>query len=165
MIKTSDIYYKVDSKIVENDFWNVDINGKKELIDIELKNYMISKILELNSSVEFLNNLKDKLTPIDYLEILSKMVQKEEQGEILRHFIHYILNVIGSLQNHSVIWYQEDDESLIEKPTISFKNNVLDELKTHQETNYLKIFSGIYKVFRNEFLIVENDKKLIKEIV
>lgn len=158
MIRTNDIYYKIDSKIVENGFWSVDVNGKKELIDIELKNYIISKILELNPSVQFIDNLKEKLTTEDYLEVLSKMIPKEEQCEVLRHFIHYILNVAGSLQNHSIVWFQEDDESLIETPIISFKDGVLDDLKTHQETSYLKIFNGVYSIFKNEFLMGQHTK-------
>lgn len=47
MQKMTDIYYKVDSKIVKQDFWNLSIEEKKQIIDQELKKYAILKINEI----------------------------------------------------------------------------------------------------------------------
>lgn len=44
MPRLDDIYYKVDNELVDRGFYEVDNEGKKNLIDSALKNFLSTKI-------------------------------------------------------------------------------------------------------------------------
>jgi len=49
MAEFNDIYFKIDSNIVNNGFWQADFSRKKVLIDNGLRLYAIEKLREVNS--------------------------------------------------------------------------------------------------------------------
>lgn len=161
MILLNDIYHKVDMGIVEQNFWEVSIEEKKQLIDEELKKYITSKIKELGGNTSILSD--GKMNVNDLLKILARMIPQEQHFDTLRHFTHYILSVAGSLQNYSICWWVEKDEGLIDLPLIEFDENGLwTNLKTHKETDYIKTFDFVYDIFTNNFMNKNNPpKKLI----
>ena len=159
MISTSDIYFRIDSNLVCQNFWQNDIEEKKRLIDSELKKYIISKIQELN--VELLENEINNLSVIELLHILALNIPLDQPHTILNHFIHYIIQVAGNLQNWTICWWVENDEKLITEPLIEFdKNGLWDNLKTHEQTDYIKIFGLVYGTLNNYFLKDDIQKKL-----
>jgi len=161
MIITNDIYFKVDSNIVNNGFWQVDIQGKKELIDKELKKYIISKLNELGVNKALTDSKKD-ISVDDLLGLLAMNIPQQNHCEILRHFTHYILNVTSNLQNFSIIWWQEDEEELINNPKIEInERGQWEKLITHEKTDYVQTFSFVYDIFQNKFMVNENDNKQV----
>jgi len=161
MIRTNDIYYTIDSNIVEKGFWEVDTDEKKELIDKELRQYIISKINE--TSPHILTESNKDLSTVELLEILGNEIPKEAHNMTLCHFTHYILNVASCLQYHGIIWKQDKDEELITLPRISFdENNLWDDLTTHEKTDYVKTFAFTYDIFQNNFMKENNNKKTLK---
>lgn len=164
LINMMDIYYKVDSSIVNQGFWQKDVEGKKSLIEQELKNYILFKIAEIDKSKSLVNSSLENVELIDLLEILASIIPKEKHFDTLRHFIHYILNVAGNLQNYSIIWWEEEDSKLENNPLIDFdENGIWNSLTTlnEEEHDYVKIFIFVYDVFKNKFMVHKNQTKVI----
>ena len=159
MIALNDIYFKVDSSIVSRDFWKVSMDEKKQLIDDELKKYIISKIVELDTVKMLSDDAENTLSVNDLLNTLANKIPKEQHFETLRHFTHYILQVAGSLQSWYITWFCEDNPELIETPLTRFNDDGLwDDLKTHVDTDYVKAFNFVYDVFNNSFMKEEKQK-------
>lgn len=158
-----DIYYAVDHNLIESDYYGKDIDGKKKLIDKCLKEYAISKILEINSQKENMNY--DNLSLNELIEILSNLIPKEKHFDTIRHFTHYILNVAGNLQNFGIIWMVEEKEELIQKPEANFNiEGKWENLITHENTSYLEVFNHVYHIFQNEFML-KNYRQLAKHLI
>ena len=162
MVIFNDIYNEVDSRILQQGFWNVDIESKKKLIDQALKEYIVLKIKSLNWSEKV--TAEDMcLGVVHLLQMLANIIPKEEHFDTLRHLTHYILQVAGNLQSYSVTWWVEDEEELIESPLVEFNDKGLwNDLKTHKQTDYVKTFEFTYNVFQNKFQ-KEDSKKFILE--
>lgn len=161
MITTKDIYYEMDSSVMLQKFYQLSLPEKKLLIDAELKKYIIFKMESLYGSKKVKEISSTDLTVSELLEILVMNIPKVEHHEILRHFTHYILQIIGNLQNWSVIWWIEEDKKLINCPVLETVDDKLLSLKTHMKTNHIKTFSFVYDQFINNFMI-SNDKRLVK---
>jgi len=159
MILLNDIYFKLDSGIVSQDFWELGIDEKKNLIDRELKNYLHDKIYEITH----MPANKD-LTVSDLLSILAEHISDKDHADTISHFTHYILKVIGTLQNWAITWWVEEDEELIEFPLIDFDaNGMWSNLITHKDTNYIKTFNFVYETWNNNFMTKNHPKKLVKK--
>jgi len=165
MVSITDIYYKIDSNIVSHNFWEVNIEEKKKLIDTELKKYIISKLQELNLTRAISSESSQELSVNDLLQILASNISQEQHFDTLRHFTHYIIQVAGTLQNWSIIWWVEDEEDLIQLPLIEFNESGLwTNVKTHEKTDYVRLFNFVYDVFNNNFLVKNTPKKLVMRL-
>lgn len=164
MISMNDIYFNIDSKIVSQNFWDVSIEEKKKLIDTELKKYIILKIQEL-SNIKPISN--DKLTDFsveELLNILASEIPSENHFDTLRHFVHYIIQVAGAIQNWSIVWWLESDDELILFPLIEFDENGLwTNLKTHEKTDYVQTFNFVYENFNHNFMTKNTTKTLMMD--
>lgn len=159
MVTITDIYYQIDSKIMEQGFYEGDIARKKQLIDENLKEYIGSKIAELNSGV-LLERTKE-ISVVEYLAYLASLIPPEEHFNTLRHFVHYILNVAGNLQGFSILWWCEEKPELIEKPIIEFDTEgKWEKLITHEKTDYVQTFAFGYNIFQNQFMMSEPQKRI-----
>jgi hypothetical protein len=149
---TNDIYIKIDSKIIENDFWQKDIFNKKKLLNQELRIFTISKIKDLNL------NYKDDLTLENLFKVIDNvLLTQEEKIEFFRHYTHYIINMAGTLQQFVIDWYQEEEKNLINQPVIEFDyNNNWNSLKTHKETPPLQTTMFVLDIFNNMFYKEDN---------
>lgn len=157
----NDIYYRMDSSIVKQNFWKLDIEEKKSLIDKELKKYIISKLNLLKLPQLSVEEI-DSLNVGELLLILANNIPKEEHFNTLRHFTHYILQVAGTLQGWSIIWWEEDNEKLEKSPIIEFNEfGFWNSLKTHENTDYVKTFNFVYDIFNNQFMIKQHKKELV----
>jgi len=159
-ISMQDIYYKVNSSLVNDDFYSFDVDGQKRLVELELKKYIISKIHELDLNIDVNNNMD-----IYFLvDILGRMIPSSKHFDVIRHLTHYMLQIAGTMQGWEVIWFVEEDNSLIDKPLVSFnESDKWDKLITHQETDLVYSFKFTYDIFKNHFMekqnvkIIEND--------
>ncbi len=158
MFRTNDIYYKVGKGLVAHDYYQKDINTQKELIELEIKKYIISKLEELNLKASM------KLSIYELINLLNQRIDAKDKEKILPHFTHCILNLISDKQNYSVTWYVEDDESLKENPVLNFnENNLCDKLITHINIDYVKVFGFVYYTFKDKMFLKEKQKKLASD--
>jgi hypothetical protein len=154
MINTKDIYFKIDSKIVNRGFWEKNIHEKKKLIDEELKQYIVLKLQEVGINNYLENNV---LSVFELLNILNTKIDTKDKSSVFSNFVHYILNVSGSLQGFSIIWYEERDNNLKINPLIEINNEGFwDSLKTNKDTDYYQTFCFVYNVFTNQFLNIDS---------
>ena len=147
-----DIYYSVGINLLESDYYRKDINIKKELIDRYLKEYAISKLLELDDSNSNINYYE--LTLNQLVERLSIIIPTEKHFDTIRHFTHYILNIASGIQNFEIMWIIGEKEQLITNPETNF--NIVekwDNFVTHEKTTYLDAFNHSYNTFQNEFML------------
>jgi len=157
MIFIRDIYYKVDSELVQQNFWKLDIEQKKKLIDSELKKYIVSKLKELDSTL-LLESKNEKMNVGELLVILSNNIPEDQHFDTLRHFTHYILQVASSLQSWSITWWNDNDVALNDSPIVKFDENGLwTDLITSDNIDYIKTFNCVYDVFNNNFMVKKGD--------
>lgn len=154
MFRTNDIYYKVGKGLVDHNYYQKDIETQKELIEIEMKKYIISKLEELNL------NASVQLSIYELIYLLDQRIDVKDKEKILSHFTHCILNLISDKQNYGVTWLVEDDESFKENPVLNFnENNLCDKLITHIDSDYVKVFYFVYDTFKNKMFLKEKQKK------
>lgn len=159
MINTSDIYSKINPILIQNNYHSLGIMGKKSLIDKALKVYITSKLDELGKLDLLKGNNVDDLSVGDLLEILAAEIPEDKHHSTLNHFVHLIANLAGNLQGFDILWCEEKDESLIENPIIDFNAaGLLNEIRTHKNTPYVKIFNLVYYTFMKEFMKDEPHK-------
>jgi hypothetical protein len=149
-MESNDIYYKVDKKIVENNFWTKSIADKKILVENELFNYTVLKIDDIGKfqiTSKKINNLNDLLHYVN--DNLSNFEQREK---FFSHYTHYLLKIVSAIQGTHIIWWQEDDLSLKENPIIEFNEEGLwNNLKTHTNTEPIHITKFVLDIFKNQF--------------
>lgn len=157
MVNIRDIYNKIDIQLMEEDYWNLDIEDRKRLIDKFLKQYIILKINEINFNA--LCETNKELSTIELFELLSSLIPKEEHFETIRHFTHYILQISSNLQGWSIIWWGEEDDELVENPLVEFDiDGKWNKLVTDDRTDLVKIFKFAYHIFMNEFMVIKKDE-------
>lgn len=157
MLNFKDVY-KINTRL-GLDYMTAEVDVKKEIIERELKTYLVSKVSEANFLPNEIENL-DNITIYDLLGILSELYDYIDE-ESLSQLTHYILIVTSNIQGFEVVWYIEDDERLITEPKIEFDiNGCWDKLITHKDTNGMTSFMFVYDVFMNNFLIKDETKKL-----
>ena len=160
MVNIRDIYNKIDIQLMEEDYWNLDIEDRKRLIDKFLKQYIILKINEINSNA--LCETNKELSTIELFELLSSLIPKEEHFDTIRHFTHYILGICDNLQGWSVMWWGEENEELIANPLVEFDiNGRWDKLVTDDRTDLVKTFKFVYYVFQNEFMLIKDKGRIM----
>ena len=157
MVNIKDIYPIIDIQLMKEDYWNLDIEDKKKLIDETLKEYIIFKINEINSSALCKTN-KDMNT-VELFELLSSLIPKEEHFETIRHFTHYILQISSNLQGWSIIWCGEEKDELVENPLVEFDiDGKWNKLITDDRTDLVKTFKFAYHIFMSEFMLIKKDE-------
>lgn len=157
MISTKDIYYKVGKVTIENGFLDKNVKDKKLIVIEEIKKYIISKLTELGVTNKI---LKEKFSIMDLFEILYNTIPKEEHSEVLSHIVHCILNIAGTMQRYEIVWWQEKSEQFINNSIAEFnEDGTWDCIKTHEETNYCKVFDFVYDVFINRFMEIPYIKR------
>lgn len=149
MTNTKDIYYKMNQRLIEENYWALNMKEKKELINNELIKYTVTKIQELNPHFKY----DQSMDITNLLEIFNNLIDEEEKFEVLRHFSHYIISIASSLQEYEIIWWVESDKDLIDNPICDFnEENKWNTLTTHQKTDLIKTFKLVNETFNNNFL-------------
>lgn len=147
-----DIYSTIDPRIVAQGFNEKDIEEQKQLVDKELKNYMLEKIDKLGIHGVLTSEHKDEVSTYQLAEVLATLIPANEHFETIRHLTHYVIGIVGALQCHSVTWWSSEDD-VLEQPEITFtEDGKLDDLNTHPQESYLKVFETVYDTFQNKFM-------------
>ncbi len=156
MIDTKNIYRVIDKNIVEQGYWQADIDEKKELVNKELKKYTLYQISLLNITLE-----NKEYTIEELVQILVDNIEEKDHYELLGHFIHYILQIASDMQNFYICWYGIKDESLIENPEAKFDEyEIWTELNIDVKTSFMTTFKFVNDIFNNKFKTKNKQKQL-----
>lgn len=153
MLRMNDIYFKVGSSLARDDFDFKNVEEKKMLVDKELKNYLIEKINENGTKLISESSHNDGITTNDLVEVLASIIPEDKHFDTLRHLTHFIVNIAGEMQGHSIMWWSENEDSYKNLPVASFNENGLwDDIHTHEDDLYVKTFEFVYDLFVNSFM-------------
>ena len=162
MVIMNDIFYRVDTYIIENGFCETDIDGKKQLIQEGLKKYLVGKVAEFDSTKTLPKHLESEVTVEELIDLLGEIIPQEDHEQKLSQITYYIKGMSGLLQGCHVTWWQETDESLITEPLIEFDSEgKWDSIKTHAKTPHTEIAKTAYTVFKNNLLKKTPNKVLV----
>ena len=154
-IQLNDIYHKISS--YWSDYFN-DNETNKTILDNQLKKYLIEKIKGITNNPLQSDDLEN-LTTEDLVTILASYIPEKYHHQTLSHIIHAVLGYASNMQSYSIVWYEENDQTLISSPEVTFdEKNRWNELKTHKNTDYITLFNKVYSTFRNDFMINSTQK-------
>ena len=152
MFIMNDIYRSIDTKLLLCNYWNIDDNDRKELIDLSLREYLANKIMELDASKNFLFENLVKLRAEELVAFLESRLTEGQKFECLRHVVHYVINLCSSIQEYQVVWEESQDPRFIESPFVFIDNyGKWDRFITHHNTSYSCAFSAVYSTLQNAF--------------
>lgn len=159
-IDIKDIYYKIK---VDPSFDSETIENKKIILDELFRKYLSSKIAKI-----YYNSIRSEdlaiLSAEELVKILMNHIPTSKHNEILQQLIHAVINFSSNLQGYGIIWYEENEQSLIHNPAIVFdEQDKWTDLKTHKNTNYQTLFSKVYDTFLNEVMKKSTPKSKIKQ--
>lgn len=147
-----DIYYSIDMRIVSLGYWDLDDEGKKMIVDFALKEYLANHVSK-NGSKEPFEVLMTKSIE-ELISILDCQIPDSQKFDTLRHIIHYILNISGTMQGFSIIWEVSQEEKHIKNPEALFNNEgKWDTFVSHKETSYLDAFKVAYQTYEQSIAL------------
>jgi len=148
----SDIYYQMNIKLIENDYYFANQLDKKELLEKALSEYMVEKLIQ-NHAAKFMIDNKPEVNTESLIDILGEVIPKEEHFNTLRHFTHFVLMNMSDIQSYEIIWEVSDENRLIDNPELIYnEDGYIDKLITHENTDYCKTFKFIYNHYQNNEL-------------
>ena len=151
-----DIYYKIK---LDSSFNLETIEEQKTILDDELRKYLSLKLSEIYYNVITPQDL-EILTTEELMTIIINEIPTNMHNETLNHIIHAIINFSGSLQGYCIIWYEEENDTLIQNPELIFdEEGKWIEFKTNKNTPYQIIFNSAYDTFLSK-VMVKNDPKI-----
>ena len=160
MIKMIDIYYKVNTNIMNSNFLRADIDEQKELIDKEIKNYLNNKVSQIRPKIQLEKN--NNLSISELLDILADKIPEKKHPSTLKCFTHFILETASGLQGSNIEWIEEDDPSLIDNPVTEFdENGRWISITTHEKTKCLTTCNLVHDAFKNNFMV---KKGIVKKL-
>lgn len=150
MERTDDIYKEVDSIIVENGFWDKDLEGKKNLVEQALIEYTKNKFFK---NCDDQKQHSEEQSELIYLlkQIDSKLEMLDEKEEIFRHYTHYLLNIVSCIQDYSITWW-DDDNVLVDEPVLKIEDEEWQNLSTNSETLPLNITMFVFDIFKTNYI-------------
>lgn len=159
MIKTNDIYFKLNSALYEKDYFSSNDNEKMNLIEDAMKLYIASKLNEIDSTQCLEHN---NLTSLELLEVLyNKLEECDNRFDIMSHFVHYILGLASYIQNFAITWYIKEDVS---EPKIDFNiKGLWDTLITSDNANLYQTYCHVLEVFKTKILEID-EIRMIKKL-
>ncbi len=158
-INFMDIFFKMNGYVMEqNNCFDPSIEKQKELVESCLKKYTIEKLQELNSTKMISDKAAKELSLIDLFEELASIIPKEKYFDTLKFYIHYILEISGSLQGWSITWCNSSNQEELEA---SFnEEGKWNELNTPLNEDYVRTFKFVYDIFQNKFMVKDSAKKI-----
>ncbi|MDE6292385.1 MAG: hypothetical protein K2L98_01750 [Bacilli bacterium] len=143
---TKNIYTYNNEKLNDKDYFLLELQGKRELIDEVLKEYLIEVIKTIKSVGKDL----DDLDTLGLMEYLKGCLDEEEADKALSSVVFYITGLIQGIQKFAIDWRISKDESMIETPFLTIRGNKLYSIETHKETDLVKTFELVYSFLQNK---------------
>ena len=166
MIEFNDVF-RINMKLMLEDWEDKSIPEKKQLLNQELTNYLCFKLTELNSekALNYAKNILESsdntMNAGDLMAIIASLIPKDNQDS-LSQIIHFVLHIAGTMQGYSITWWGESDDNLKENPNVDFDaNGYWDKLITHQDTDIVKTFNLIYETFNDYFMVNKKDDSVL----
>lgn len=152
MIELRDIYSKVGIKLAMQDFDHATRDEQKQLVDKDLKTYLIEKISEICKTPTF-EDPENVISVEELVTQLGELIPTDRHFDTLRHLTHFILNIAGEMQMHSIVWYSENDSEFIDNPQVLFDiDGKWESLTTHENHSYVQTFHQTYGIFKEVFM-------------
>ena len=163
MIKMEDIYYQVDSYIMENGFATASFEEKKQLVDYGLKKYLALKINQLDRSKKLPEDKYSEVTVIDLVNLLGEMIPEDRHSQTLTHVVRYILDNASLLQGKKIKWKRENDIELADSTYFELNaHQQVIAMKTHIFPNFPQTIKFVYDVYQSP-LVLEKGKQYRKK--
>ena len=86
----SNLQYKVNNDLLDNNYWGVNINEKKDLVELSLKKYLIEEIKKIENDLDSLND-KELLELLDQYLVISSDNTLIIEFIIIRYFLIFIV--------------------------------------------------------------------------
>lgn len=158
--------FTINQKLEEANYFELDNEHKKELVDKELYNYLYNKLSILyNNSNEPVEKILKELcinsNTMDLLTIINSIIPLTERKSLC-NITHFILAIAGSMQGCSITWYESDENEPYHIPNASFVNSHWDKIYTHKKNSDLIILNFVYDVFMNHFIVKEEENQIKK---
>ena len=151
MISLRDIYYKVGKRLQEQDFDILPIEIKKQLVEENLKSYLLEKVAE--GTNKELTSIEKEVTTDDLVTILGDIIPKEKHFDELRHLTHFILNIAGEMQGWSITWWDSSEAEYIDNPLAEFNDfGKWESLTSNKETSYVQTFHFVNNIYKEKFM-------------
>lgn len=160
VISLMDVYGKVGYKLAEEKFDVQSPEIKKQLVDKNLKQYLIEKISKINEIPAF-SDPDNEISVEDLVTQLGESIPAERHFDTLRHLTHFIINIAGEMQGWSIIWYSAEDPKFIDNPLASFdQDGKWNSITTHKDHPYVQTFRQVYGIFKEKFMVKNNNPQL-----
>lgn len=160
MFRLSDIYYKVGSRLYEQDYKKQSVEDKKQILENELKEFLLEKIAEFGGS-ERLFQYEESLNVNDLFEVLGEIIPMEQHSKTLGYVTHYVLGLASVTQGKTILWWSNNSNVPLGETVINFDDRGLwDTVNTNEEESYVNSFKVVYNVFMNDFM----EKQKVKSI-
>ena len=145
-MNTQDCKEEIFDSLIENNFEELNLNEKKELVSSLFKNYLSNKIDKFYG----FDNVCKKYN-------ISELINYLSDSECIIPMIKCLISIIERTQNSPIYWIVHQNNNEI---TIIYTNNNIVSIYT--DNNYSYVFNYLYDYFLNMFEI--KDKKHIKQL-
>lgn len=143
---TSDIIAKMSIELERRDYFFLPDSEKFQVLDEELKRFIAKKISVCGHFVS-----DDEALETEVSELLTQLYEFcDKESDVVYQVTHYILGIIYEIQGYSVIFCEERDEQLIDKPLLKLKGDTLDEVVSHSDTAPVEVFKEVYAYLKNK---------------
>lgn len=142
---TQDIVRWNYERLIAKEIETMDEENQKEIIEENLREYIIKKLEELCHPLTN-QELEEDDIPL-LVEKLSNFVPSKKK-ETINNFTQYIIYVFNKFQNKEISWTPSD----ILEPKLEPLENENIGLLVPQNYSELKVFIEIWNYFQNEFI-------------
>lgn len=147
-IKTDDIIRSIGLYLLAAGYYEANTEAKAMLVNKELKDYLVRKNIQAGY---FLSDKEiEKMSSRDLLSLLYEFSGRDRN--VVDQVTHYIIGLLSEMQGYGILWYIEEDEKYIKKPTIQISENKINKLITHMDTDPLLTFNFVLEYYNNKYL-------------
>lgn len=164
MRRMDNIYYSVDSYLLNNGFIYGTLDEKKELTIEGLKLYLAQKITDINPMTILSRQDIENISINDIIDLLTETLPEEEHEENLSNVVRYIIFNASKLQGKKIAWERETSEDLDNGVSIEFttKGNI-KTVKTHTYPSYNYVLRFLIDIYQCPLFIKQKELSKTKK--
>ena len=142
ILLTKDIDIFMEERLQKRVTDEMNLAEKKGIIELELKNYIYSKLLSFEQLF-----FDENLSIYEFLGLLCDKIHNES---IVDNITMYVVHLLSKLQGHDFYWYiEENTESFA--PFMDVREGEIFGLVSHKVTYSMDIFATIWDFFMYEY--------------
>ncbi len=164
MRRMDNIYYSVDSYLLNNGFAYGTLDEKKELTIEGLKVYLAQKITDINPMTILSRQDIENISINDIIDLLTETLPEEEHEENLSNVVRYIIFNASKLQGKKIAWERETSEDLDNGVSIEFTTNGnIKTVKTHTYPSYNYVLRFLIDIYQCPLFIKQKELSKTKK--